>query len=532
MSFLNPVIAQALYMLKRSYGAPISIYIQGAATADTRTGNRAVAKTAFPVDVAIVLPAKLSRNDKRSISVISANKQIVQGGFYDTTQRTFIIDRSDVPELEMLTENDWIVFKGRKYQFVEVQELEDDAAWVITGKAVIGERPEQIFLASADNLLSFDQTLSSFFARNVLESAAGDLTFADAAEVTLVLSRDVSHALAFVDGAEGTQIHPVLGSGSGTLAFADVAQASLVLNREVSHNLALSDEASAALALIISRSVSHDLALSHSATGVAVDETFKLFYGWQNPANSHYEIWRIRTDGTSDTFVIDTGTSVLQALAYDRINDFIFYGRNNGTVRKVKPDGTGDVAVASGFGVIIALTVDPANNRMWVYDRTTNFIQQMTLAGGSLTNLTAESYAQVRTIAYEQSTNSLFWSNTTQVRRYALTGGTVSTLFNPGSTDVFSTAIINDGDTIYHTLGNFIRKNNYAGTTPSSFDVADASGPFYLFYHPLEGKLLYTVAVDLTTASIRKINTDGTGIVTITTKSGLDNGLISALAAG
>ncbi len=158
MSDLNPVIAQALYVLKRSYGAPVDIYIQGAVTADSKTGNRTVDKTVYPIDVAIVLPAKLNRNDKRNIAVISANKQIVQGGFYDTTTRKFIIDRSDVPDLDKLSENDWLVFKGRKYQFVEVQEMEDDAAWVITGKAVIGERPEQIFLVSADNLMSLNQS--------------------------------------------------------------------------------------------------------------------------------------------------------------------------------------------------------------------------------------------------------------------------------------------------------------------------------------------------------------------------------------
>jgi hypothetical protein len=154
MSDLNPIIAQALYVLKRSYGAPVDIYVQGAVTSDTTTGNRTVDKTVYPIDLAIVLPSKLSRTDKRSISLISANKAMVQGGFYDTTTRKFIIDRSDVPDLATLTENDWLVYKGRKYQFESIQEFEDDAGWVITGKAVLGERPAQIFLVSADNLMS------------------------------------------------------------------------------------------------------------------------------------------------------------------------------------------------------------------------------------------------------------------------------------------------------------------------------------------------------------------------------------------
>ncbi len=154
MSDLNPIIAQALYVLKRSYGNPIDVYVQGAVTTDTTTGKRTVAKTVYPIAVAIVLPSKLSRSDKRGISLISANKGLVQGGFYDTTARRFIVDRTDVPDLVTLTENDWLVYKGRKYQFESIQEFEDSAGWVITGKAVLGEVPSQIFLVSADNLLS------------------------------------------------------------------------------------------------------------------------------------------------------------------------------------------------------------------------------------------------------------------------------------------------------------------------------------------------------------------------------------------
>ena len=158
MSDLNPMIQQALYVLKRQYGAPVDIYVQGVVTTDTTTGARTVNKTVYPIDKVIVLPAKLSRSDKRGISLISANKNLVQGGFYDTTTRRFIIDRSDVPDLPTLTENDWLVFKGRKYQFESIQEFEDDVGWVITAKAVIGEVPEQIFLVSADNLMNLSDS--------------------------------------------------------------------------------------------------------------------------------------------------------------------------------------------------------------------------------------------------------------------------------------------------------------------------------------------------------------------------------------
>lgn len=149
---------QILYGLKRQYPARFDIYIMGDQTSDARTGRRTVSKTVHPVERGIVLPAKLDRNDKRSISVISANKALVQGGFYDTTVRKFIVDRSDVPEIAVLTQDDWIVYKGRKHQIAYVQEFEDEAGWLILARAVLGEVPEQILLVNADNLLIVEQS--------------------------------------------------------------------------------------------------------------------------------------------------------------------------------------------------------------------------------------------------------------------------------------------------------------------------------------------------------------------------------------
>lgn len=158
MSDPNAFTRQTLYGLKRQYPASFDIYILGDQTSDARTGRRTVSKTVYPVERGIVLPAKLDRAEKRSISQISANKGLVMGAFYDTTARRFIVDRSDVPEIAELTEDDWIVFNGRKYQIINVQEFEDDAAWLIAARAIVGETPEQIFLVSADNLLNVEQS--------------------------------------------------------------------------------------------------------------------------------------------------------------------------------------------------------------------------------------------------------------------------------------------------------------------------------------------------------------------------------------
>lgn len=159
--YLNNRIRLTIYALKRQYGGTISIYKIGDATVNHLTGVKTIPKTVTVVKRAIILPTKVARETVQTISVISANKKFVFGGSYDTSTRLFIVDREDAPNLQ-LTESDYVVYTDsygvpRRYEVKDFQEFEFDSAWVITGKAVIGEVPEQIFPVTADNLLRMDQ---------------------------------------------------------------------------------------------------------------------------------------------------------------------------------------------------------------------------------------------------------------------------------------------------------------------------------------------------------------------------------------
>lgn len=144
---VNQRMRATLYTLKRTYGGRIDIYKQGAVTSNPRTGVKTVAKTVTPIERAIILPAEVARQEVRGISLISANKGLVQGGWYDNSLRYFIIDQRDAPDL-LLTNDDWIVYRNKKYEIDEFREWEFDTCWVVTAKALLGEVPEQIFLAS------------------------------------------------------------------------------------------------------------------------------------------------------------------------------------------------------------------------------------------------------------------------------------------------------------------------------------------------------------------------------------------------
>ena len=149
---LKRTIVRTLYMLKRQYGGTIDIYTLVSSETDQETGVVTLVKSVVHVNRAIVLPAQMQREVKKSISQISAQKMFVVGGTYDAGRRIFIIDREDALTLD-LTNNSYLVYRDRKYEIESFQEYEFDAGWIITGRELVGEVPEQIYLLKADNLL-------------------------------------------------------------------------------------------------------------------------------------------------------------------------------------------------------------------------------------------------------------------------------------------------------------------------------------------------------------------------------------------
>jgi hypothetical protein len=136
--FLSRQMQVALYALKRQYGGPLAIYRLLSSEVDPRTGVASVRTQVTRIRRAVVLPAMMTRDVVRNISVISADKQMVQGGSYDASKRVFVIDRRDARSL-VLSQDDWLVWEGRKYQFEKIEKLEFRTGWIITGKVLLGE---------------------------------------------------------------------------------------------------------------------------------------------------------------------------------------------------------------------------------------------------------------------------------------------------------------------------------------------------------------------------------------------------------
>jgi hypothetical protein len=123
--------------MKAGYGGPITLYKLISVSTDRATGTKTAGHLSLPIDRAVVLPDMLSRNHVQTISIISANKQVVQGGTYDPGIRRFIIDRSDAPAWE-LDQDDWLVYDGARFDIKTIEDFEQNTAWLVTAKHVRG----------------------------------------------------------------------------------------------------------------------------------------------------------------------------------------------------------------------------------------------------------------------------------------------------------------------------------------------------------------------------------------------------------
>ena len=155
-------IRRCIRMMKKEYGNPITVYQLATATTNYDTGVKAATHTSTYVDRAVVLPVRLSRDAIQTISLISANKQIVQGGTNDPGLRQFIIDRTDVPTTYTIDQDDWLVYDGKRYDIKTVDEYEYKTAWLLTAKLIQGAPAYEDLHAKANSyLLDLTQTATA-----------------------------------------------------------------------------------------------------------------------------------------------------------------------------------------------------------------------------------------------------------------------------------------------------------------------------------------------------------------------------------
>jgi hypothetical protein len=154
----NRMIRVAIYQLKKQYGnGPVDIYAHSGAGVNLATGVMADTPTRTRVTRAVVLPAKAQRAFVQTISKISADKPFVYGGTFDKAKRVFLIDKRDAPGLS-LGIDDWLVYRGRRFDVNSFEEFEYDALWVVVASEVMGETANHVHSVSAGDALVVSDT--------------------------------------------------------------------------------------------------------------------------------------------------------------------------------------------------------------------------------------------------------------------------------------------------------------------------------------------------------------------------------------
>jgi hypothetical protein len=158
-------IRRNIRMLKKDYGNPITVYRQNSATTNYETGVKSVSRDSVFIKRAIVLPSRVRPEVIQSISLISSNKKVVQGGTFESGKRTFIIDRTDVDSAWTVDAQDWIVYDGKRFDITQVDEYEYKTAWLIQAKIIEGAEVREDHYANGNAyLLSLTQSVSATIA--------------------------------------------------------------------------------------------------------------------------------------------------------------------------------------------------------------------------------------------------------------------------------------------------------------------------------------------------------------------------------
>jgi hypothetical protein len=124
-------VRQALYALKRQYGANVTVCKVLDTDTDYETGVKTVSRELYPVKRAIMLPVEAERKVEQGIAQLSANKSFVSQAGFDEGKALFIFDARDLPTGFKFNLDDYVIVSGEYYLVTEVDEFEVDAGWII-----------------------------------------------------------------------------------------------------------------------------------------------------------------------------------------------------------------------------------------------------------------------------------------------------------------------------------------------------------------------------------------------------------------
>jgi len=125
-----------IYRLKRNFGVSIQLVRLLTMTNNIRTGDMSQTKLTIDIARAVMSATRQLRDFVYDLAFIAANKNFTQGGYFDASDWTTIIDAKDLPKDFIPTLDDYILYDGKKYNFKEVHPVAKKYAWLIILKQV------------------------------------------------------------------------------------------------------------------------------------------------------------------------------------------------------------------------------------------------------------------------------------------------------------------------------------------------------------------------------------------------------------
>ena len=128
------MVEQNLYALKRQYGGPVIFCSLLDADTDYHTGCKVVRYRAWPLNNAIVLPSRMSRDVVASVARISSNKPLAYGGEFNVGDRGFILDGGDLPADCEVKKDDWLLYRGERYGVKTIRRVCGNIGWIVVAR--------------------------------------------------------------------------------------------------------------------------------------------------------------------------------------------------------------------------------------------------------------------------------------------------------------------------------------------------------------------------------------------------------------
>ena len=146
-------IRDTLYDLKRRYGEVVDFVRIVSSTVDRETGDKTVVKAGLRVNRCIVLNSYELRKFVYDLSFIATNKNFTYGGFFDQTQRDFIVDAVDINYEP--AQGQYLVYDGVRFDIHQVQRFEGRTGYLIRGKQTKGIDTDNVINLSLHTQLNF-----------------------------------------------------------------------------------------------------------------------------------------------------------------------------------------------------------------------------------------------------------------------------------------------------------------------------------------------------------------------------------------